>query len=99
MHSMGHIAAKTASAVISRHTPQLLPEDADWVIAGLTWQQQQQQPAGGLASGFALSGPAIGGATPAAMAAVAVKGALLEGLGSAGPSSMHGGWPAADVLQ
>lgn len=35
LHGMGHMAAKTASAVISRHGPQLLSEDADWVAAGL----------------------------------------------------------------
>lgn len=29
LHAMGHLAAKTASAVISRHGPQLLPQDAD----------------------------------------------------------------------
>jgi hypothetical protein len=35
LHSMGHLAAKTASAVISKHGPQLSPEDAEWVVAGL----------------------------------------------------------------
>jgi len=31
LHAMGHVAAKTASAVISRHGPQLLEADADGV--------------------------------------------------------------------
>jgi sugar/nucleoside kinase (ribokinase family) len=35
LHSMGHLAAKTASAVISKHGPQLTPDDAEWVVAGL----------------------------------------------------------------
>jgi hypothetical protein len=35
LHSMGHLAAKTASAVISKHGPQLSPDDAEWVVAGL----------------------------------------------------------------
>ncbi|WIA33033.1 hypothetical protein OEZ86_006190 [Tetradesmus obliquus] len=35
LHSMGHLAAKTASAVIAKHGPQLSPEDAEWVVAGL----------------------------------------------------------------
>jgi sugar/nucleoside kinase (ribokinase family) len=34
LHAMGHLAAKTASAVISRHGPQLLPNDAD-AVAGV----------------------------------------------------------------
>jgi sugar/nucleoside kinase (ribokinase family) len=34
LHAMGHIAAKTASAVISRHGPQLLAQDAD-AVAGV----------------------------------------------------------------
>jgi sugar/nucleoside kinase (ribokinase family) len=34
LHAMGHLAAKTGSAVISRHGPQLLPQDAD-VLAGV----------------------------------------------------------------
>jgi sugar/nucleoside kinase (ribokinase family) len=36
LHAMGHAASKTASAVISRHGPQLLPGDADYVVAAGT---------------------------------------------------------------
>lgn len=50
LHSMGQVAAKTASAVISKHGPQLLPEDADWVAAGMLQQQ------GGLSTALAGAG-------------------------------------------
>lgn len=76
LHSMGHVAAKTASAVISRHGPQLLPEDADWVAAGLAQQQ------GGFAAAAAIASAAAAvqkGPVSATAAGVVTGVSIMEG--------------------
>jgi sugar/nucleoside kinase (ribokinase family) len=73
LHSMGHLASKTASAVISKHGPQLTPDDAEWVVAGLRKVSKpgvvaaadtQQAAAGGVAADAAATAKAaVGGSS------------------------------------
>jgi sugar/nucleoside kinase (ribokinase family) len=79
LHAMGHMAAKTASAVISRHGPQLQPLDADWVAGALHGPAAASSGrilAAGLLGGGAADelrlapAPSKGGSTDGAAAAV-----------------------------
>lgn len=88
LHSMGSLAAKTASAVISRHGPQLTPEDADWVVAGLPSKA-------GIGAGAAGSGVgvqhSIAASAAAAAAGINIAG-RVPGAGNPGTVSSSSGW-------
>ncbi|KAF6251596.1 Ribokinase-like protein [Scenedesmus sp. NREL 46B-D3] len=86
LHSMGHLAAKTASAVISKHGPQLSPEDAEWVVAGLQKQSRTGAPAAAAAADPQQSAAAD------AVAAAANATAAVGGSGSAAADVASRGW-------
>jgi hypothetical protein len=83
LHSMGHLAAKTASAVISKHGPQLTPDDAEWVVAGLRKVSRS--------SGAAAAAAGTQQATAGSVAADATVSAKAAAVGGSSSSS------AADV--
>jgi sugar/nucleoside kinase (ribokinase family) len=80
LHSIGHFASRTASAVISKYAPQLTHDDADEVVAShklaswRLWLQQQAARALLWQQGNPVAAAAAA-ATPAAAAVAPVKGA------------------------
>jgi sugar/nucleoside kinase (ribokinase family) len=88
LHSMGHLAAKTASAVISKHGPQLTPDDAEWVVAGL---RKVSKP-GVIAADDAQQAAAGNAANAAAnIAKAAAVGGSSSGVADAPSRSGNGG--------